>query len=100
MEICNSFFFSSRRRHTRWNCDWSSDVCSSDLRRRVVDSEDLSGELPQALGVFLRCNVDGIDLIADEERSVFVRPHWPITQLEQALHGLVDLQREGVCELH
>src|SRR5689334_24940283 len=28
------FFFSSRRRHTRWNCDWSSDVCSSDLRRR------------------------------------------------------------------
>src|SRR5689334_24629163 len=21
------FFFSSRRRHTRWNCDWSSDVC-------------------------------------------------------------------------
>src|SRR5689334_24090420 len=33
--ICVSFFFffffSSRRRHTRWNCDWSSDVCSSDL---------------------------------------------------------------------
>src|SRR6266568_5503935 len=28
------FFFSSRRRHTRWNCDWSSDVCSSDLRGR------------------------------------------------------------------
>src|SRR5689334_23486368 len=29
--ICFLFFFSSRRRHTRWNCDWSSDVCSSDL---------------------------------------------------------------------
>src|SRR6267143_6217268 len=28
------FFFSSRRRHTRWNCDWSSDVCSSDLTQR------------------------------------------------------------------
>src|SRR5689334_18693581 len=28
---CACFFFSSRRRHTRWNCDWSSDVCSSDL---------------------------------------------------------------------
>src|SRR6266581_6451387 len=26
------FFFSSRRRHTRWTGDWSSDVCSSDLR--------------------------------------------------------------------
>src|SRR5689334_24664940 len=29
--FCFFFFFSSRRRHTRWNCDWSSDVCSSDL---------------------------------------------------------------------
>src|SRR6266571_7621936 len=27
------FFFSSRRRHTRLTCDWSSDVCSSDLCR-------------------------------------------------------------------
>src|SRR5207237_6660228 len=25
-------FFSSRRRHTRFKCDWSSDVCSSDLK--------------------------------------------------------------------
>src|SRR3712207_8496787 len=28
---CNCFFFSSRRRHTRYWRDWSSDVCSSDL---------------------------------------------------------------------
>src|SRR5260370_29318275 len=28
------FFFSSRRRHTRFKCDWSSDVCSSDLLPR------------------------------------------------------------------
>src|SRR5689334_2686553 len=28
--VAATFFFSSRRRHTRWNCDWSSDVCSSD----------------------------------------------------------------------
>src|SRR5256886_7581358 len=31
----HSFFFSSRRRHTRFDCDWSSDVCSSDLARRA-----------------------------------------------------------------
>src|SRR6266446_8624133 len=31
------FFFSSRRRHTRLQGDWSSDVCSSDLRREVVE---------------------------------------------------------------
>src|SRR2546430_11441766 len=29
--MCIFFFFSSRRRHTRFDCDWSSDVCSSDL---------------------------------------------------------------------
>src|SRR2546426_8548040 len=29
------FFFSSRRRHTRLQGDWSSDVCSSDLRAQV-----------------------------------------------------------------
>src|SRR5260370_8321282 len=37
LHLCNNllclffFFFSSRRRHTRFKCDWSSDVCSSDL---------------------------------------------------------------------
>src|SRR5260370_15218584 len=31
--MCLFFFFSSRRRHTRFKCDWSSDVCSSDLRK-------------------------------------------------------------------
>src|SRR6266480_2692799 len=39
------FFFSSRRRHTRLTCDWSSDVCSSDLggaqRRRPTASVNL-----------------------------------------------------------
>src|SRR6266481_8750154 len=41
------FFFSSRRRHTRWNCDWSSDVCSSDLARvhdLVEQDEDDTAE--------------------------------------------------------
>src|SRR5690348_17865495 len=33
------FFFSSRRRHTRWTGDWSSDVCSSDLWRNVSRRE-------------------------------------------------------------
>src|SRR2546426_7547902 len=32
------FFFSSRRRHTRLQGDWSSDVCSSDLRHRETDT--------------------------------------------------------------
>src|SRR5437867_1447063 len=33
------FFFSSRRRHTRSYGDWSSDVCSSDLVRQVMEQE-------------------------------------------------------------
>src|SRR3984893_2606190 len=33
------FFFSSRRRHTRWPRDWSSDVCSSDLRSNFRQGE-------------------------------------------------------------
>src|SRR5690625_6630400 len=35
------FFFSSRRRHTRWPRDWSSDVCSSDVVR--ARAEELHG---------------------------------------------------------
>src|SRR2546422_8162771 len=36
MRFCLCFFFSSRRRHTRCSRDWSSDVCSSDLRQPAV----------------------------------------------------------------
>src|SRR5690606_30837183 len=34
------FFFSSRRRHTRFSRDWSSDVCSSDLKARLFQNVD------------------------------------------------------------
>src|SRR5256886_4490925 len=47
---CFYFFFSSRRRHTRFDCDWSSDVCSSDLgplseRLRLHDGRDVSADV-------------------------------------------------------
>src|SRR5256885_4976590 len=45
-----SFFFSSRRRHTRLQGDWSSDVCSSDLETRA--------DAPQA--TTLRAFMDGV----------------------------------------
>src|SRR5258705_4662171 len=35
------FFFSSRRRHTRCLSDWSSDVCSSDLRHFGISRTDV-----------------------------------------------------------
>src|SRR5205085_4868294 len=34
-----NFFFTSRRRHTRFDCDWSSDVCSSDLDSKHANFE-------------------------------------------------------------
>src|SRR2546426_5723343 len=37
----SSFFFSSRRRHTRLQGDWSSDVCSSDLIFDHLDRQDV-----------------------------------------------------------
>src|SRR2546430_5092394 len=44
------FFFSSRRRHTRFDCDWSSDVCSSDLAdQRYLARLDLKEELVHSL---------------------------------------------------
>src|SRR5262249_58581594 len=39
LSVCTSFFFSSRRRHTRLVSDWSSDVCSSDLNVRSIDAK-------------------------------------------------------------
>src|SRR5689334_23550184 len=40
------FFFSSRRRHTRWNCDWSSDVCSSDLAHLARQALERAAAIP------------------------------------------------------
>src|SRR6267143_4881466 len=40
------FFFSSRRRHTRWNCDWSSDVCSSDLWASLMRLQEIFDAKP------------------------------------------------------
>src|SRR5438309_12037028 len=79
------FFFSSRRRHTRWNCDWSSDVCSSDLVKiaaRVVGLECLRcSALFEGAAIFTgcpRCRDRGVaaslsvklDLSRSEERRV------------------------------
>src|SRR5436309_16131253 len=42
----NPFFFSSRRRHTRFSRDWSSDVCSSDLREEAAVREPDGADRP------------------------------------------------------
>src|SRR5690606_41636659 len=48
--MCCAFFFSSRRRHTRFSRDWSSDVCSSDLDDGLCAAFlDLGHEVPAHL---------------------------------------------------
>src|SRR5690606_39524145 len=58
------FFFSSRRRHTRFSRDWSSDVCSSDLGMLWVD------HLPKPNPQLLRYLEDLVVLF----EAVFVKP--------------------------
>src|SRR5260370_24545012 len=45
-------FFTSRRRHTRFKCDWSSDVCSSDLSNVQQIADEHFGSTPVAGGVW------------------------------------------------
>src|SRR2546430_17101311 len=101
----NFFFFSSRRRHTRFDCDWSSDVCSSDLvrgraytvfayesrafRARLaellaresfdlvhMDSLDLSGYLPALEGLPIVCVHHNIEATLLRRRAGLERRRW------------------------
>src|SRR2546430_9104306 len=40
IRVRSGFLCSSRRRHTRFDCDWSSDVCSSDLKSYQINRTD------------------------------------------------------------
>src|SRR5207237_4249131 len=47
-----SYIFASRRRHTRFKCDWSSDVCSSDLFNQFFNDNNTSFNT-KTMGLFL-----------------------------------------------
>ena len=74
--IFTFFFFSSRRRHTRCICDWSSDVCSSDLS--ILKHADFSlGDLPEFLDRLSRISRNyGMDFVvslsAEKEEMIGV----------------------------
>src|SRR5260221_6692039 len=88
-----SFFVASRRRHTRSLCDWSSDVCSSDLARSIpistslaqltshgVEARQVAGDVEigillagneqRCLGEVDRPVIPGQDVARSEERRV------------------------------
>src|SRR3989475_3578909 len=82
----NFFFFSSRRRHTRFDCDWSSDVCSSDLNieRAVkkgtgelegVTYEEVTYEAygPGGAALLIEATTDNANRTVAEIRNAFQR---------------------------
>src|SRR5260370_18623865 len=50
------FFFSSRRRHTRFKCDWSSDVCSSDLGQSTAAKFSLPAPTRHGATLLIECS--------------------------------------------
>src|SRR5439155_2281261 len=74
--VVRYFFFSSRRRHTRWPRDWSSDVCSSDLLPPVPPAPE--GEVEKrfpGVRVFVHeIQVIGSTVFSDEELAKATAP--------------------------
>src|SRR5690606_32437747 len=56
------FFFSSRRRHTRFSRDWSSDVCSSDLEAGMLAEFVPSREVDEGLYQWLTTRITEADI--------------------------------------
>src|SRR3712207_8715769 len=74
------FFFSSRRRHTRYWRDWSSDVCSSDL-------QELAGtEWPDGVAVSVRMGLHTGEAVLDGARYVGLEVH-RAARIAAAAHG-------------
>src|SRR5689334_24768352 len=74
---CERFFFSSRRRHTRWNCDLSSDVCSSDLESTVSGARPEAERLVGSGGLKRRTTHMAMPRTEPSEQSAFVAVHMP-----------------------
>src|SRR5690625_7702937 len=99
-----AFFFSSRRRHTRWPRDWSSDVCSSDLiepdhlSMAVVDHETPFGLSP--FRIVLMATVAGLcGLAVIPFLSILLHPPRRSQALQLPCHlsgAIPDINESGV----
>src|SRR5688500_20342585 len=94
------FFFSSRRRHTRLQGDWSSDVCSSDLEEAAADA-GVGGRIVRAGGEIGELHLVGVDrnggpaleeLLRSEERRVGKewRSRWAPYQRKERKSSVVE----------
>src|SRR5256885_11264688 len=79
------FFFSSRRRHTRLQGDWSSDVCSSDLPALLEWAEARNDAMPEGWSLSAEPRRDGsleLELRARDSADVPVNGLKPRAQLK------------------
>src|SRR5256886_15101271 len=99
------FFFSSRRRHTRFDCDWSSDVCSSDLSggprqlellRRALRAGDRRGRRADARRAALACGA-GEALCAHARGRRQAGDRRPVFE---SVAGAPDLRTDGRAQRH
>src|SRR6266480_5157127 len=98
LRCCYFFFFSSRRRHTRLTCDWSSDVCSSDLvlRRGFAEflHQDTAGRseflISHGIGDGVRRGEARVRLLSTQGSWLGVTYTDDRPRVETALRQLVD----------
>src|SRR5690348_17427339 len=88
------FFFSSRRRHTRWTGDWSSDVCSSDLggsglgKPLKLINEPLRKHIPIYIGAEGPKNIAMVTEIADGWLPLYYSPYRPRSEERRVGKGV------------
>src|SRR5260370_42330209 len=95
------FFFSSRRRHTRFKCDWSSDVCSSDLKntlRNILSIETKAAHYAAALVIVVGCEALSTLLDKDEAHVFVDKLILPYGRLNRAMaEDVWDALRNGLA---
>src|SRR5699024_11404487 len=96
-----SFFFSSRRRHTRSKRDWSSDVCSSDLGSEIAPLlgtgfSQVSNRGHRSTGGLRRLQVYRLRLQVDEEDRKSTRLNSSHVSISYAVFCLIK-KTEDVC---
>src|ERR1022692_4714056 len=91
--VGDGFFFSSRRRHTRLQGDWSSDVCSSDLDHiRGLKIAGRNGR-QVALGELVRVEK------SIEDKSIYHKNLMPVTYVTADIAGEIESPVYAVLKL-